>query len=165
MQLILGPDGWVYLTERGRILRVKDTDGDGKGDLEETLAALDTLADYPHNGLSGMAWHPDGGLVFSLGENFGKDWILTARDGSKVNGRGEGGVFRCTPDGKAMRRIARKADMRILVEGVDTDAWIELAPPTPFTLGQEQFARHLTLMDLAIRPPWRTSTPAERSQA
>lgn len=35
MQLILGPDGWVYLTERGRILRVKDTDGDGKGDLEE----------------------------------------------------------------------------------------------------------------------------------
>jgi putative membrane-bound dehydrogenase-like protein len=107
MQLILGPDGWVYLTERGRILRVKDSDGDGKGDLEETLAALDTLADYPHNGLSGMAWHPDGGLVFSLGENFGKDWILTARDGSKVSGRGEGGVFRCTPDGKSMRRIAR----------------------------------------------------------
>ena len=107
MQLILGPDGWVYLTERGRILRVKDSDGDGKGDLEETLAALDTLADYPHNGLSGMAWHPDGGLVFSLGENFGKDWILTARDGSKVSGRGEGGVFRCAPDGKEMRRIAR----------------------------------------------------------
>lgn len=107
MQLILGPDGWVYLTERGRILRVKDTDGDGKGDLEETLAALDTLADYPHNGLSGMAWHPDGGLVFSLGENFGKDWILTATDGSQVKGRGEGGVFRCTPDGREMRRIAR----------------------------------------------------------
>lgn len=107
MQLILGPDGWVYLAERGRILRVKDTDGDGKGDVEETLAALDTLADYPHNGLSGMAWHPDGGLVFSLGENFGNDWTLTAVDGSEVKGRGEGGVFRCTPDGKKMRRIAR----------------------------------------------------------
>lgn len=107
MQLILGPDGWVYLAERGRILRVKDTDGDGKGDVEETLAALDTLADYPHNGLSGMAWHPDGGLVFSLGENFGNDWTLTAVDGSEVKGRGEGGVFRCTTDGKQMRRIAR----------------------------------------------------------
>lgn len=107
MQLILGPDGWVYLAERGRILRVKDSDGDGKGDTEETLAALDTLADYPHNGLSGMAWHPDGGLVFSLGENFGQDWTLTARDGSEMKGRGEGGVFRCTPDGKEMRRIAR----------------------------------------------------------
>jgi hypothetical protein len=54
-----------------------------------------------------MAWHPDGGLVFSLGENFGKDWTLTARDGSKVSGRGEGGVFRCTADGKNLRRIAR----------------------------------------------------------
>ncbi|HRQ88747.1 MAG TPA: hypothetical protein PLA50_08105, partial [Bacteroidia bacterium] len=107
MQLLLGPDGWVYLAERGRILRVRDSDGDGAADTEETLAALDTLSDYPHNGLSGMAWHPDGGLVFSLGENFGKDWTLTATDGSKAAGRGEGGVFRCTPDGREMRRIAR----------------------------------------------------------
>ncbi|HRJ10137.1 MAG TPA: hypothetical protein PK490_12140 [Prosthecobacter sp.] len=107
MNLQLGPDGWVYLAERSRILRVKDTDGDGKGDLEETLAVLDTLADYPHNGLSGMAWDPQGGLVFSLGENFGKDWTLTGTDGAQVSGRGEGGVFRCAPDGKALRRIAR----------------------------------------------------------
>lgn len=107
MHLELGPDGWVYLAERDRILRVKDTDGDGRGDLEETLAALDTVADYPHNGLSGMAWHPDGGLVFSLGENFGKDWVLTARDGSHATGRGEGGVFRCTPGGEKLLRIAR----------------------------------------------------------
>lgn len=107
MQLILGPGGWVYLAERGRILRVRDSDGDGTGDTEETLAFLDTLADYPHNGLSGMAWDPEGGLVFSLGENFGKDWVLTAADGSVERGRGEGGVFRCTPDGKKMHRIAR----------------------------------------------------------
>ncbi|MBL9150995.1 MAG: hypothetical protein JNK37_00835 [Verrucomicrobiales bacterium] len=107
MQLILGPDGWVYLAERDRILRVRDSDGDGKGDVEETLAALDTVADYPHNGLSGMAWHPDGALIFSLGENFGKDWVLSARDGSEEKGRGEGGVFRCTPDGREMRRIAQ----------------------------------------------------------
>lgn len=107
MNLQLGRDGWVYLAERSRILRVKDTNADGVGDLEENLATLDTVSDYPHNGLSGMAWHPDGGLVFALGENFGKDWTLTARDGSKVSGRGEGGIFRCTPDGDKMRRIAR----------------------------------------------------------
>jgi len=107
MHVECGPDGWIYLAERDRILRVKDTNGDGVGDLEENLATMDTLADYPHNGLSGMAWHPDGGLVFSLGENFGKDWTITATDGSKVSGRGEGGVFRCTADGKQMRRIAR----------------------------------------------------------
>ena len=107
MHVECGPDGWIYLAERDRILRVKDTNGDGIGDLEENLATMNTLADYPHNGLSGMAWHPDGGLVFSLGENFGKDWTITATDGSKVSGRGEGGVFRCTADGKGLRRIAR----------------------------------------------------------
>lgn len=107
MHVECGPDGWSYLAERDRILRVKDSDGDGVGDTEENLATLDTVADYPHNGLSGMAWHPDGGLVFSLGENFGKDWTLTAKDGSKVGGRGEGGVFRCTANGKNLRRIAR----------------------------------------------------------
>lgn len=102
-----GPDGWLYLAERDRILRVKDSDGDGTGDTEENLATLDTVSDYPHNGLSGMAWHPDGSLVFSLGENFGKDWTLTGTDGAKVSGHGEGGVFRCTADGKGLRRIAR----------------------------------------------------------
>jgi putative membrane-bound dehydrogenase-like protein len=107
MHVECGPDGWIYLAERDRVLRVKDSDGDGVGDIEENLATMNTLADYPHNGLSGMAWHPDGGLVFSLGENFGKDWTLTAKDGSKVSGRGEGGVFRCTVDGKNLRRIAR----------------------------------------------------------
>lgn len=107
MHVECGPDGWIYLAERDRILRVKDTNGDGVGDVEENLATMDTLADYPHNGLSGMAWHPDGGLVFALGENFGKDWTITATDGTKVSGRGEGGVFRCTADGKSMRRIAR----------------------------------------------------------
>lgn len=107
MHVECGPEGWIYLAERDRILRVKDSDGDGTGDTEENLATLDTITDYPHNGLSGMAWHPDGGLVFSLGENFGKDWTLTGTDGAKVSGRGEGGVFRCTADGKGLRRIAR----------------------------------------------------------
>jgi len=107
MHVEVGPDGWIYLAERDRVLRVKDSDGDGTGDTEENLATLDTVADYPHNGLSGMAWHPDGGLVFSLGENFGKDWTLTGTDGAKVSGRGEGGVLRCSADGKGLRRIAR----------------------------------------------------------
>lgn len=107
MHVEVGPDGWIYLAERGRILRVKDTDGDGVGDVEENIATLDTVSDYPHNGLSGMAWHPNGDLVFSLGENFGKDWTLTAKDRVKLTGRGEGGVFRCHADGTGLRRIAR----------------------------------------------------------
>jgi putative membrane-bound dehydrogenase-like protein len=107
MNLKVGRDGWIYLAERSRILRVKDSDGDGQADVAENIATLDTIADYPHNGLAGMAWLPDGDLLFSHGENFGKDWTLTGRDGAKLTGRGEGGIFRCRPNGSGLRRIAR----------------------------------------------------------
>lgn len=107
MDLELGPDGWVYLAERSRILRVKDTNGDGRGDLEETIALLSTEADYPHNGLEGIAWHPNGDLVFGLGDNMSKPWTLTGTDGAGARGIGEGGIFRCRPDGSGLRRIAR----------------------------------------------------------
>ncbi|QDT92175.1 PVC-type heme-binding CxxCH protein [Gimesia algae] len=106
MDLELGPDGWVYLAERDRILRIKDTNGDGKADIEENIAVLKSEADYPHNGLEGLAWDPNGDLVFALGENYAKPWSLTGTDGVTVKGAGEGGVFRCTADGKKLRRIA-----------------------------------------------------------
>lgn len=107
MNVMVGRDGWVYLAERSRILRVKDTNRDGVGDLEENVAVLNTVGDYPHNGLSGMAWLRGGELMFSLGENFGKDWTLSGRDGAKLTGRGEGGIFRCRRDGTGLHRIAR----------------------------------------------------------
>ena len=107
MDLELGLNGWVYLAERDRILRVKDSNGDGQGDTVEELANLKTEADYPHNGLSGLAWHPSGDLIFALGENFWKSWTLTSSDGQKIEGTGEGGIFRCTPQGESMHRIAR----------------------------------------------------------
>jgi len=106
MDLELGPDGWVYLAERDRILRIKDTNGDGKADVEENIAVLKSEADYPHNGLEGLAWHPNGDLVFAIGENFAKPWTLTGTDGVTVKGAGKGGIFRCTAAGKNLRRIA-----------------------------------------------------------
>jgi putative membrane-bound dehydrogenase-like protein len=107
MNLKLGKDGWVYLSQRNRVLRIKDTDGDGVADKEENVITLTTVTDYPHNGLSGLAWAPSGDLVFALGENFGKDWVLAGPDGIKLTGRGEGGVFTCQPDGTKLRRIAK----------------------------------------------------------
>jgi len=106
MDLELGSDGWVYLAERDRVLRVRDTDGDGVGDHEEPVVTLQTEADYPHNGLEGLAWHPDGDLVFGLGENFAKPWILRGTDDRSLSGTGEGGIFRCADDGTQLRRIA-----------------------------------------------------------
>ncbi len=107
MDLELGPDGWVYLAERDRILRIRDSDGDGKSDAAENIAVLETAGVYPHNGLEGLAWHPDGDLVFGIGTNSGEPWKLTGTDGATVQGTGEGGIFRCTADGSRLRRIAR----------------------------------------------------------
>lgn len=106
MDLELGKDGWVYLSERDRILRVRDSDGDGKGDVEETLVELISEAVYPHNALSALAWDPDGELVFGLGENFAKAWNLKARDGGNITGIDRGGVFRISAEGGNLRKIA-----------------------------------------------------------
>lgn len=106
MDLELGPDGWVYLSERDRILRVTDSDGDGVGDTEQTLVELDSEANYPHNALSGLAWDPNGDLIFGLGENFAKPWTLTAHDGSAISGGDRGGVFRLDAEGRQLRKVA-----------------------------------------------------------
>ena len=107
MDLELGPNGWVYLAERDRIVRIRDTNGDGTADQTEDIAVLETEADYPHNGLSGMYWDEKGRLVFALGENYWNRWTLTGTDDRKVTGTGEGGIFRCSADGKELHRIAK----------------------------------------------------------
>lgn len=107
MDLELGADGWVYLAERDRIVRIRDTDGDGRADVEENLAVLETEGEYPHNAHAGLAWHPSGDLVFGLGENHNFTWTLTGADGRQYHGTGEGGVFRCRPDGTKLHRVAR----------------------------------------------------------
>ncbi|MEI7446342.1 MAG: GNAT family N-acetyltransferase [Burkholderiales bacterium] len=71
----------------------------------------------------------------------------------------------CLSENQAMRHIARNAGMRILVEGVDADAWIELPPATPFTLGQELVARQLTRVDRALAPRGAKRDATARSEA
>ena len=68
MDTCVGADDWVYLAERSRILRAKDTSGDGKADLVEDVISMETTGTYPHNGLSGLCFDIKGNLVFGLGE-------------------------------------------------------------------------------------------------
>ncbi len=127
MDLELGPDGWVYLAERDRILRIRDSDGDGKADVEENIAVLKTEADYPHNGLEGLAWHPHGDLIFGLGENYAKPWTLTRTDG------GLGGVVEDLPRGYAhpfsTGRLSPGQDVRPRVKAAHPAA--EFPPAAP----------------------------------
>ncbi len=101
------PIGSVYLATRNEILRLRDTDGDGKADEHRRLVFLETKGDYPHNGLSGLAFDSKGNLYFGLGENLGAAYKLIGADGTTLTGGGEGGsVFWCTADGRKLRRVA-----------------------------------------------------------
>ncbi len=107
MDIAVHPDGSVYLATRNEILRLRDSDGDGKADEQRRIAFLDTKGDYPHNGLSGLAFDSKGDLIFGLGENIGFAYKLIGADGTTLTGGGEGGnVFWCTAQGGKLRRVA-----------------------------------------------------------
>src|SRR5205814_5515222 len=68
MGIATHPDGSVYVATRSEILRLRDTKGDGKADERQRVVFLDTKGNYPHNGLSGLAFDSKGNLYFGLGE-------------------------------------------------------------------------------------------------
>ena len=100
-------DGSIIVVTRSQVARHWDEDGNGRADKREVLLRLKTEADYPHNGLGGIAVAADGSLLIGQGENFGENYELIAKDGSKQVGSGEGGnIFRMTSDGNRLRRVA-----------------------------------------------------------
>ncbi|MDA0591006.1 MAG: HEAT repeat domain-containing protein [Planctomycetota bacterium] len=107
MSLLTGPDGWIYVATRMKIFRIRDTDGDDKADEERQIAWLETEGDYPHNGLCGLSFDNEGRLLFGLGENLGKDYVLISAGGTKLSGGGEGGnIYRCSAAGKGLEKLA-----------------------------------------------------------
>lgn len=110
--ILVRADGGVYVVTRNDVRLLEDADGSGAADKQTTILRLETDTDYPHNGLSGIAYSPahDGGaaqLYIGLGENFGAAYKLIGSDGSAYSDRGGAGtVFRCDSDGAALRRYA-----------------------------------------------------------
>ena len=109
MDLTVSRDGWVYLAERSRILRARDTNGDGRADKAEDVIVMKTTGVYPHNGLSGLCFDPRGNLVFGLGENLGHPYTMIGHDGVTIKGAKGigGGAFRCTARGDKLEQLAR----------------------------------------------------------
>ncbi|HWB13110.1 MAG TPA: PVC-type heme-binding CxxCH protein [Pirellulales bacterium] len=107
MDLAVHHDGSVYVATRSEIMRLVDADDDGVADQPQPIVRLETKGDYPHNGLSGLAFDFDGNLLFGLGENLGASYRLVGSDGAALVGEGEGGnIFACTADGKQLRQVA-----------------------------------------------------------
>lgn len=108
MSLAVNPDGDLVLATRGGIWKLVDPDKNGVSTEAERpiVIAMETKGDYPHNGLAGLAFGPDGWMYFSLGENLGEKYTLTGTDGARLSGGGEGGsLYRCRPDGSRLERI------------------------------------------------------------
>ncbi|HXX94682.1 MAG TPA: PVC-type heme-binding CxxCH protein, partial [Planctomycetota bacterium] len=105
MGIILGKEGTVYLATRSEVWSLEQKDG--LAGRRKVIAKLETKGNYPHNGLSGFAWDPEGNLCFGLGENLGADYRLVGSDGTTLSGGGEGGnIYRMRPDGSGLHRIA-----------------------------------------------------------
>ncbi|MBT4867823.1 MAG: hypothetical protein HON53_22205 [Planctomycetaceae bacterium] len=83
-------DGWLYVTQRPEVSRIKDTTGDGKADLFETVnAGWDINGDY-HEYAFGSKFDRDGNI-----------WVTLCLTGSfNSNGKYRGWCVRITPDGE-----------------------------------------------------------------
>ena len=83
-------DGWLYATQRGEVSRLKDSNGDGKADLFETVSdAWEINGDY-HEYAFGSKFDRDGNIWVVL--------CLTGSFSSEVKFRGW--CLRISPDGK-----------------------------------------------------------------
>jgi hypothetical protein len=107
MNILVRPDGAVYVVTRQDLQLLRDTDGDGVADEAKMVLRLDTKDDYPHDGLESLALTSDGHLLVAMGENHGMAFRLIGADDKVVTGEGEGGtVFRCSPEGTGIERWA-----------------------------------------------------------
>jgi len=104
MNLTIGPKGQIYLVTRNSLELVETA--------RRPIVRLETVGDYHHNGLFGIAIDPAGDLYFAIGRNTGKDfpvgapWTLVGSDGSKISGTEGGRIFRCHADGSALASVA-----------------------------------------------------------
>jgi len=85
-------DGWLYVTQRGELTRIKDTDGDCRADIFETVSdAWEVSGDY-HEYAFGSKPDRNGNL-----------WVALCLTGSFTSdAKFRGWALRVTPDGKTL---------------------------------------------------------------
>ncbi|MBI1903929.1 MAG: hypothetical protein HYS13_22745, partial [Planctomycetia bacterium] len=85
-------DGWLYVTQRGEMTRLKDEDGDERADLFETVSDGWGLSGDYHEYAFGSRFDKDGNL-----------WVVLCLTGSFTSdAKYRGWCLRITPEGKAV---------------------------------------------------------------
>jgi hypothetical protein len=68
-----GDDQWIYMTQRGEFTRFRDADGDGRGDVFETVQDGWDISGNYHEYAFGPAFTPDGSAWVTLNRGFGEE--------------------------------------------------------------------------------------------
>jgi glucose/arabinose dehydrogenase len=87
-------DGWLYATQRCEVTRIKDTSGDGRGDLFETVSDFWGINGDYHEYAFGSKFDPKGNIWVVL--------CLTGSGGAAENSPFRGWCMRVSADGKTV---------------------------------------------------------------
>lgn len=94
---VLARKGSVYFTCIPDLYVLKDTNGDGKADEKKSLfTGFGPTVQFLGHDLHGLRMGPDGKLYFSVGD---RGFVVTTKEGKKLEYPNTGAVLRCDPDG------------------------------------------------------------------
>ncbi len=100
---VLARKGQVYFTCIPDLYVLKDTNGDNKADEKKSLfTGFGPTVQYLGHDLHGLRMGPDGKLYFSMGD---RGFMVTTKEGKKLEYPNTGAVLRCDPDGSNLEVV------------------------------------------------------------
>ena len=107
MNLAFSQDGVLFVLCAWTLYALPDRDKDGVCDGPELILTLDTKGTNPHGCWLGITFDEENYLYLSRGNVGGEYWRVEGKDGSVVEGYGDGGnVLRAKADGTGLREWA-----------------------------------------------------------
>ena len=107
LALAVGNDDALYVLQMKDLLRLRDTDRDGRCDTRETLLSIETENNNNHGVFLALAVDDSDRIYVTLGNIGGSSYTISGSDGSSISGQGDTGlIVRCDGDGRDVRRFA-----------------------------------------------------------
>jgi len=107
MNLAFSPDGLLHVVCAMEVLALPDEDNDGRCDGARSILRLESQSRYAHSALLGITFDREGRMYVSRGNLGSRAWRIEGRDGSRIEGYGDGGsILRCRPDGAEVESFA-----------------------------------------------------------
>ncbi|MCZ6675386.1 MAG: dehydrogenase, partial [Verrucomicrobia bacterium] len=107
MNLAFSKDGSLYVLCAWSLYALPDRDADGVCDEPELVLKLETNAGNPHGCWLGITFDEDGFMYLSRGNVGGDYYRIEGKDGSLVEGYGDGGnIVRAKTDGTELQEWA-----------------------------------------------------------